>query len=514
MATKSKQAKVIALQRPNTGDRGMASEVLEARARAQGADAVRLADLTPNPYNPREDLTDIDELADDMHVQGVLQPLLVCSRGAFLAEQPDLADRIGSADWVILAGHRRYAAAVVAGLDSVPVHVRDDLAGPGQAARVARTENALRVGLSPLQEAKLFGDLRDRGHSQRDTAAATGVSPGQVAKRLKLLRLSPDGQEALRTGRIDVSAALVISDVAEPDVTDAIVGRALTRAHDIRPWTAADVETDLEQIRRDLTTERTRQALHDQGVTVLDRPPAWSDNLDRVTNDEAIAAAITAGVAHAVIGWDNTPTYYQPRPARDVTDPGNNRSEASAPIDTPPDRRREAWEAATTARHALIAHTLTQPLTKADRHLAVKTALRAVTTFPTSTTLRLIDQWTDGAWGTANASLSATTADEHLIPLALASYLAAAEATLSQTIRWYLNVGAEDHLDPAEEYYAWLTAHGYTISPLEEEFRQTATQHRRQAGEQDRASGPADPAENDDLDDGGLSRAAAGQAAQ
>lgn len=481
MATRTKPARTIAVQRPVAGERGMASEVLAARARAQEAEPVRVGAVAANPRNPRETLTEIDELADDMRVQGVLQPLLVCSRAAFLAGQPDLEDQVGDAEWVILAGHRRHAAAVAVGLESVPVYVRDDLAGPDQAARVARTENALRVGLTPLQEARLFGDLRNRGLSERKTADAMGVSPGQVHKRLTLLKLTPTGQQALADDRIDISAALAIADLDDPDVAAGVVGAAARRTGNA--WTANDITWQAGYVRRDLQIKRLEQDLTARGIRIRRSYPSRTE-LEEVRDTDAIAAAEAAGDLHALIDTYGGPTrYYRPRP-----DGAPAETERRDPV-------QESWDTATHTRHALIAGVITGPISKADQAFAIGAALRSMSDYPPHGAPTLIRQWTGEAWGPITNQLSHEVDDDHLIAAALAYWLAGQEDALLDTMRWYLRireVDADDQTPPYDAYFDWLTAHGYTPTDLEQDFRA----HTRAAAQtRDACEKPADDAD-------------------
>lgn len=102
---------------------------------------IPVSQLMPNPHNPRRDVGDVRELADSIRAQGIKQELLVTPSG----------DRDGRPMYRVVIGHRRLAAAKIAGLDMVPCRVE------GMTAREERelmlVENTQRVDLTPLEEA-------------------------------------------------------------------------------------------------------------------------------------------------------------------------------------------------------------------------------------------------------------------------------------------------------------------------------------------------------------------------
>ncbi|MFJ6215368.1 ParB/RepB/Spo0J family partition protein [Streptomyces sp. NPDC092296] len=164
-----------------------------------------LTDLAANPENPRSELRELDGLADTLRERGVLQPLGVVTREAFLTDHPQHRDAVGDAPYVVLHGHRRLAAARLAGLTEVPVHVRPDAGRSGEDALI---ENVQRDDLTELEQARAIQGLVDAyGYSQRELAARLGKSQGFVSQRLTLLRLRPELQQALAAGTLGVEDA-------------------------------------------------------------------------------------------------------------------------------------------------------------------------------------------------------------------------------------------------------------------------------------------------------------------
>jgi ParB/RepB/Spo0J family partition protein len=135
--------------------------------------------LVPSPGNLRRDLGDIDGLAASVKADGILQPLLVT---------PDFPapDR-----WMVLAGHRRLAAAKVAGLGEVPCMIREAVPEDGRVATFL-VENLRRDGLAALEEAEGYRHLVALGWSQRKISEHVGCSQPHVSKRLALLDLPED----------------------------------------------------------------------------------------------------------------------------------------------------------------------------------------------------------------------------------------------------------------------------------------------------------------------------------
>ncbi len=151
--------------------------------------------IEPHPGNIREDLGDLAELARSIQQQGILQPLLV---------QPH-PDKEGK--YRLLAGHRRFDAAQLAGLTRVPAVIRDGV-DDNQALELMLVENCQRRELGPMERAEALGSLINRGYSQSQIARQTGMSVSWVNYYLSLLALDDAGREQVRTGRLTVTAAI------------------------------------------------------------------------------------------------------------------------------------------------------------------------------------------------------------------------------------------------------------------------------------------------------------------
>ena len=184
--------------------RGLGLLVGEADAETAGmrADSTLPLDrIRPNKGQPRRafDEAELAELADSIRQNGVLQPLLVRDRGNY---------------YEIVAGERRYQAARAAGLDEVPVIIRD--ISDDDVFKLALIENLQRSDLSPLEEANGYRQLiKEKGLTQEELAKILSKSRSTITNTLRLLDLPEEVQELVETGRLTAGHARAI--LAVPD---------------------------------------------------------------------------------------------------------------------------------------------------------------------------------------------------------------------------------------------------------------------------------------------------------
>jgi ParB family chromosome partitioning protein len=157
-----------------------------------------LGDMVPGMYQPRTRMDEgaLYELAESIKAQGIMQPILVRRLAA--------GDHAGK--YEIIAGERRFRAAKLAGLDSVPVLVRD--VPDEAAAAMALIENIQREDLNPLEEAQgLQRLIKDFGLTHEQAAQAVGRSRSAASNLLRLLNLADPVQTMLMAGDIDMGHA-------------------------------------------------------------------------------------------------------------------------------------------------------------------------------------------------------------------------------------------------------------------------------------------------------------------
>ena len=157
-----------------------------------------LADMLPGTYQPRTRMDEgaLYELAESIKAQGILQPILV----------RHLQDGPNQGKYEIIAGERRFRAAKLAGLDSVPVLVRD--VSNEAAAAMALIENIQREDLNPLEEAQGLQRLvKEFGLTHEQAAQSVGRSRSAASNLLRLLNLAEPVQTMLMAGDLDMGHA-------------------------------------------------------------------------------------------------------------------------------------------------------------------------------------------------------------------------------------------------------------------------------------------------------------------
>lgn len=164
--------------------------------------------LAHNPFNLREDLTELEELAASLVVRGQLQPLAVATRMAFMEAHPGHTDGLGRAPYVVIDGNRRLAAAQRAGLRTMHIHVNDSLAtSAADILESALIANVHRVDVAPMDQARALEQLVEVHGSQAQVAKRLGKTPAWVSQRLTLLNLTPELQDKVETGELKVEPA-------------------------------------------------------------------------------------------------------------------------------------------------------------------------------------------------------------------------------------------------------------------------------------------------------------------
>ena len=203
--------------------RGLGLLVGEADAETAGmrADSTLPLDrIRPNKGQPRRTFDDAElaELADSIRQNGVLQPLLVRDRGDY---------------YEIVAGERRYQAARAAGLDEVPVIIRD--VSDDDVFKLALIENLQRSDLSPLEEANGYRQLiREKGLTQEELARILSKSRSTITNTLRLLDLPDEVQELVETGRLTAGHARAILAVPEEEGRIALAKRVVSEHLSVR----------------------------------------------------------------------------------------------------------------------------------------------------------------------------------------------------------------------------------------------------------------------------------------
>ncbi len=158
--------------------------------------------ILPNSHQPRKNFDEdaLDDLANSIRAHGVVQPLVV---------RP-LEDGF----FQLIAGERRWRAAQRAGLNRVPVVVRDS--GEHESLEIALIENLQREDLNPMEEAQAYERLIvEFGLTQEEVARRVGKKRATIANMLRLLKLPPEVQQWLRENRLSTGHAKALLSLSD-----------------------------------------------------------------------------------------------------------------------------------------------------------------------------------------------------------------------------------------------------------------------------------------------------------
>jgi ParB family chromosome partitioning protein len=183
--------------------------------------------IMPDPDQPRKEFDEgpLDDLAASLKARGQLQPIRV----RWSAE----ADR-----WIIIAGERRYRAAIKAGLSSLLCVEAKTAMTADEILEDQLIENCVREDLKPVEQAKAFKALvESRGCSYRQLAEMLNISHMAISRAMALLELPEDLQERVTTGELAASVACEVAKLDDPDaqreVAQRVVSEGLNRSEAI-----------------------------------------------------------------------------------------------------------------------------------------------------------------------------------------------------------------------------------------------------------------------------------------
>jgi ParB family transcriptional regulator, chromosome partitioning protein len=200
--------------------RGLGALIPQAPAPKVAERTVPIDQIVPNPWQPRLhfDEAKMQEMAESIREHGIVEPLVVRSRGV---------------DYELIAGERRLRAARLAGLEAVPVVVRE--MDDRDVLEVTLIENLQRQDLSPLEEAAAFVRLIDEfGATQEQVAQRVGRSRPAVANTLRLLQLPDDVREELRKERLSAGHARALLALESPTEQSALARETIRLGWSVR----------------------------------------------------------------------------------------------------------------------------------------------------------------------------------------------------------------------------------------------------------------------------------------
>ena len=229
---------------------GDAAAIRPSDEKSSSISALPIDQIDPNPFQPRSDFNpeELESLAESIRVQGVLQPILV-------RKHPENPDR-----YQIVAGERRFRAAMQAGLTDVPAMLRE--MDDSDTAVVALVENLQRQDLNAVEEAEGYQRLLvDFGLTHESLGYAVSKSRSHVGNTIRLLRLPEVVLRDVRSGSLSSGHARALINAPNPEaiaeqivkrgmsvrqaevlVNKAIAGRGATRQIAPRQLDVADLE--------------------------------------------------------------------------------------------------------------------------------------------------------------------------------------------------------------------------------------------------------------------------------
>jgi len=187
-----------------------------------GTREIPLSEISANPHQPRKHFNEdaLRELADSIKSQGVISPLIVAPKA------------VGG--YEIIAGERRFRASRLAGLEKVPVIIREDLTEENKLG-IALIENVQREDLTAIEEAKAYREMMEQlDLTQQDVAELVGKKRATVANSLRLLNLSVEMQNAVDEGIITAGHARSILSVVNPSDQVLLFNRIRDNGYSVR----------------------------------------------------------------------------------------------------------------------------------------------------------------------------------------------------------------------------------------------------------------------------------------
>ena len=197
---------------------------------------VQIKDIQKNPYQPRKEFSEekIQELAQSIKENGLIQPIIV-------RKSPVLG-------YEILAGERRYRASIVAGLSEVPVIVKQ-LSDQDMMLH-SIIENLQRENLNPIEEAKAYQSLIDKGFTHTEIAEKMGKSRPYITNLVRLLGLPKHILTEVESGKLSQAHARLLIQLSS-DKQDKLLNRIQTENLSVR-----QVEQILQKTRKSSKKEK------------------------------------------------------------------------------------------------------------------------------------------------------------------------------------------------------------------------------------------------------------------
>lgn len=274
------------------------TSVAERQRSAEGVDPgvgqindIAIENIAINPFQPRTDFDEaaLNELAESIRVQGLIQPITV--------------RKDGKGKYQLISGERRLRASKLAGLERIPAYVRT--ANDQQMLEMALIENIQRENLNAIEVALSFQRMIEECNlKQEELGDRVSKNRSTVANYLRLLRLPPAIQAAIRDGKIAMGHARAIVNIAEVDKQLYILGEILRNDLSVRKTEALarliqqgnstsskgapaspNLSFQFQKIEDDLASRlssRVKLKVKDKGKGAIEIPFTSEDDLQRI----------------------------------------------------------------------------------------------------------------------------------------------------------------------------------------------------------------------------------------
>ncbi|MBI1822575.1 MAG: ParB/RepB/Spo0J family partition protein [Nitrospirae bacterium] len=224
-----------------------------------------LSRIVPNKYQPRIefDSSELEELAASIQVNGVIQPVMVRSKGLNQYE--------------LVAGERRFRASQMAGLKKIPAYIRN--ISDREMLEFALIENIQRADLNPLEEARAYERLiKEFGLTQEGIAKQVGKERSSIANSLRLLELPKEIRDLISDGKLSVGHAKILMTIQMRDHQMELVHQILEKGISVR--------------QADLLAKKIAQPRHTRNKR---KEAVWVDLEDRLKRSLGTKVSIETG---------------------------------------------------------------------------------------------------------------------------------------------------------------------------------------------------------------------------
>lgn len=241
--------------------RGLDSLISMEDVQPSGSSAINeipLSQITPNPDQPRTFFSEeaLEELAASIRELGIIQPLTL--------------RLTGDGTYQIISGERRYRAARMAGLDSVPAYIRT--AGDSELTEMALIENIQREDLNAIEIALTFRKLIDGYHlTQERLSERIGKKRTTIANFLRLLKLPAEVQLGLRDRTLDMGHARALLAIDDPLLQLKLYNETIKKGLSVRQVEALVKQHQQQAEGNAAATERPAKALTDKDYDILQK---------------------------------------------------------------------------------------------------------------------------------------------------------------------------------------------------------------------------------------------------